>query len=386
MTQSKGRVFIIDDNPTNLDVLSDYLDSCGFHIMIAQNGKSALRRIKHAQPDIILLDVMMPEMDGYEVCQKLKENEATKGIPIIFMTALSESMNKVKAFSLGAVDYITKPFQQEEVFARLTTHLTIHELQHNLEQKVVERTQELEEANIKLQELNTLKSHFLTSMSHELRTPLNSILGFADLVLLGVSGNMDDQVRKDVQLIYNSGQHLLAIINDILDISKIEAGMIELVQESLDVSEIIDDVLAGVSLTIQDKPIELVVDIDSTMPNIFVDKTRLKQILFNLMNNAIAFTNEGSITIRVKRHTEETNMALITVQDTGVGIPKEKQALIFEQFQQVDMSKVREHGGVGLGLTIAQQLVDLHGGKIWVESEDGHGTTMRFTVPLKNNS
>jgi len=381
MKQLKGWVFIVDDNPINLDILSDYLDSCGFQVMVAQSGKSALRRIKHAKPDIILLDILMPEMNGYEVCKHLKEDEETKNIPVIFMTALSEPIDKITAFSVGAIDYITKPFQQEEVLARLTTHLTIRELQLNLEQQVAIRTQELEQANLKLQELNTLKSNFLTTMSHELRTPLNSILGFADLILQGVSGDINPQVKQDIQLIFNSGQHLLSIINNVLDISKIEAGLIELHQEPLIVSEIVNDILGIANGLTKDKPLTFVVEISPDTPLIFADKTRLKQILLNLVDNAIAFTQTGSITLRVGLDDQEPSKVLFTIQDTGEGIPKEKQATIFEQFHQVDMSNIRQHGGIGLGLTIAQQLVDLHGGKIWLESILGEGTIVNFTIP-----
>ncbi|OQY43648.1 MAG: hypothetical protein B6242_14285 [Anaerolineaceae bacterium 4572_78] len=233
-----------------------------------------------------------------------------------------------------------------------------------------------------LQEMDRLKSQFLTVMSHELRTPLNAILGFADLLLLGISGDLSEPIRHDVQLIYNSGQHLLTIINDVLDISKIEAGMIELVQEELDVKDVMEDVEAASTLMVADIPVELITDIPDDVPTIYADRTRLKQILLNMVENAVKFTEKGRVTIQTRVCEDDSMMMRFSIIDTGIGIPADKLGSIFETFEQADMSNQRAYGGTGLGLTICQQLVQLHGGVIEVDSKENIGSTFSFTIPI----
>ncbi|OQY44540.1 MAG: hypothetical protein B6242_12490 [Anaerolineaceae bacterium 4572_78] len=401
-TSEHEGVLIVDDNPTNLQILAEYLETADFEIFVAEDGESALELIEYVTPDIILLDVMMPGIDGFETCHRLKNNPQTKDIPIIFMTALSDASDKVKGFEVGGVDYITKPLQYSEVLARVNTHLTIGNLQKKLqqandelEQRVADRTHrlesiaiekarlltELEETVIKLKEADHLKSEFLTNMSHEMRTPLNSILGFSELLLLGINGELDPPIQDDIQLIYNSGQHLLAIVNDVLDISKIEAGLIELVLDTFDVHDIIADIQATSTILIGDKHVKIITDIPNDLSKVHADETRLKQILLNLMDNAIKFTNEGQITMKVHQSDTEPKMMLFSITDTGIGIPHDKHDVIFKRFRQADMSYRREYGGMGLGLTICQELVKMHGGNIGVISQMYKGSKFWFTIP-----
>ncbi len=234
----------------------------------------------------------------------------------------------------------------------------------------------------KLQEVDRLKSEFLTSMSHELRTPLNSIIGFADVLIQGIDGELNDLALHDIQLIYNSGQHLLAIINDILDLSKIEAGKMELVCEPLTMKPVVNEVLAATQSLFKDKSIEMVIDVPEVLPPIYADKLRLNQILLNLVSNAAKFTSEGQITIQANVSDEEPDKMFISVTDTGIGIPEKKQRTIFDRFSQADSSTTRQYGGTGLGLPICLQLVHMHGGKIGVRSKEGQGSTFFFTIPL----
>ncbi|GEM_PF-1087180 len=235
---------------------------------------------------------------------------------------------------------------------------------------------------IKLQELDRLKSEFLTTMSHELRTPLNSILGFSDILLQGIDGELGEYALNDIQLIYNSGQYLLAIINDILDISKIEAGMMEIVPDYLDVNEVIHDVFSTSSLLVKDKPVEVILDLSPDLLPVYADKTRLKQILLNLVGNAVKFTHQGSVTIQVKLNGHEPDKMYFAVIDTGIGIPEDKLLAPFERFKQADMSKTRSHGGTGLGLAICKQLVEMHGGKLGLKSKVDVGSEFFFSIPL----
>jgi signal transduction histidine kinase len=233
---------------------------------------------------------------------------------------------------------------------------------------------------VKLQELDRLKSEFLTSMSHELRTPLNAILGFSDVLLQGIDGDLTEYAQNDVQLIYNSGQHLLTLINDILDISKIEAGMMELVCESVEINPLLDELIASSTPLTGNKPLKIVAEYPPDLPIIYADKIRLKQILLNLMSNAIKFTAQGQIKLKVECMAE---FMIFIVIDTGIGIPLDKQQLVFERFKQADMSTTKLYGGTGLGLAICKQLVEMHGGRIGVRSELGVGAEFWFTIPLK---
>jgi signal transduction histidine kinase/HAMP domain-containing protein len=243
-------------------------------------------------------------------------------------------------------------------------------------------SREQEKTIVQLKEIDRLKSEFLTSMSHELRTPLNSIIGFADVLLQGIDGDLNDLAANDVQLIFNSGQHLLALINDILDISKIEAGMMELVCGSLDIRESINHVRVASTSLIKDKPVELMVEVDEGLPSIYADKLRLNQILLNLVSNAVKFTDEGTIILKAELRDEYPDRMVVSVTDTGIGIPLDKIDTIFDRFRQADSSTAREYGGTGLGLAITKQLVEMHGGTIAIESEKEVGSTFYFTLPL----
>jgi signal transduction histidine kinase len=243
-------------------------------------------------------------------------------------------------------------------------------------------SKEREKTIVQLKEVDRLKTEFLASMSHELRTPLNSIIGFADVILQGIDGEVSEMAMHDIRLIYNSGQHLLALINDVLDLARIEAGMMELMRETLEIEEIIEDVLGATSPLVKSKSLEVVTDIQEALPAIYADKLRLKQILINLVNNAIKFTREGNITIRANVWEENPNLALISVIDQGKGIPEAMLDTIFDRFRQVDSSSKREAEGTGLGLAICKQLVELHGGFIEATSEIDVGSEFRFTVPF----
>ena len=243
-------------------------------------------------------------------------------------------------------------------------------------------SKEQEKTIEQLQEIDQLKSEFLTSMSHELRTPLNSIIGFADVLIQGIDGDLPELAMNDIKLIHNSGQHLLALINDILDLSKIEAGKMELVRHPLSIEESMNDVLAASSSLVKDKPVEILVDIVPDLPPVDADKLRLNQILLNLISNAAKFTHEGTITLKAEIDDEAPDKMCIAVIDTGIGIPAEKLETIFDRFRQADNSTTRQYGGTGLGLAISVNLTQLHGGELKVKSEVGVGSEFCFTIPL----
>ena len=247
--------------------------------------------------------------------------------------------------------------------------------------------EEISRTNEQLRELDTLKSQFLANMSHELRTPLNSIIGFSRVMLKGIDGPLTELQEQDLTTIYNSGQHLLGLINNILDLSKIEAGKMEIQPEYMDVYETIDTVISTGRGLVKDKPVEIIRDVEEGLPEVYGDPMRVRQVLLNLVSNAAKFTNEGSITVRARRRpyspeTGEPPRVQIDVIDTGIGIAREDMHKLFQAFSQVDGSTTRQVGGTGLGLTISRQFVEMMGGRIWVESEVGKGSTFSFTVPI----
>ena len=266
----------------------------------------------------------------------------------------------------------------------------IENYNRNLETQVAERTRELEKMNRELQEANRkileadqLKSEFLANMSHELRTPLNSIIGFSKVLLKNIDGPLTDLQKTDITSIHESGKHLLELINDLLDISKIEAKKMVLNKEAVDIYEVINNILSTHHILAKEKNLDLIVDLDEALPMVFGDHTRIKQIILNVLSNAIKFTDQGSITLRV-----ETGGAdlLFSVKDTGIGIKQEDAPKVFEKFRQVDGSAARKAGGTGLGMPIAKEFVEMHGGKVWFESVSGKGTTFYFTLPVKEGT
>jgi PAS domain S-box-containing protein len=235
-----------------------------------------------------------------------------------------------------------------------------------------------------MREADRLKTQFLANMSHELRTPLNSIIGFSRVILKGIDGPITDTQEQDLTAIYNAGHHLLGLINDILDVSRIEAGKMELSFDEVDLTEIIRGVMSTAIGLVKDRPIMLVTDVPEDLPKVQADKIRIRQVLLNLVSNAAKFTQEGKISVSARSlEKDDTQSVLVTVYDTGPGITPEDQEKLFEPFSQVDDSPTRKSGGTGLGLSICRHLVELHGGKIWVTSKIDSGSTFAFTIPIQ---
>jgi signal transduction histidine kinase len=234
----------------------------------------------------------------------------------------------------------------------------------------------------RLREVDRLKSEFLASMSHELRTPLNSIIGYAEVLLDGIDGDLTDEMTEDVGAIHGSGKHLLNLINDILDLAKIEAQQMDLVVENVRLKPLAEDIINTSKVLLKNKPVNLVVQIPDDMPVIRSDSLRVRQIISNLLTNAIKFTEKGDITVRARVSETDPDMVEIMVKDSGIGIKPEHLPLIFDRFRQVDQSHTRRAGGTGLGLSITRQLVEMHGGRIWVESDFGFGSSFHFTLPI----
>lgn len=385
----KGNILIVDDTLANLQVLTQILTGQGYYkTRPAKSGKMALKSVQSTLPDLILLDIRMPEMDGYEVCEKLKADDRTRDIPIIFISASDEIFDKVKAFSVGGVDYITRPFQAEEVLARVMTHLKIQaqkqQLQHHSEELKWAK-QLAEEAQAKAEAASQAKSTFLANMSHELRTPLNAILGFTQLIIRNPILSKEDQ--ENLEIIYRNGEHLLTVINDILDMVKIEAGHITLDEKDFDLYRLLDNLKKMFQLQAEKKGLQLFFDHSCDVPQyVRTDEVKLRQVLINLLNNAIKFTQEGVVAMRVARtHKVFKNSDIcqlhFEIEDTGPGIVAEELDSLFEPFEQTKTGQQAQEGS-GLGLAISRQFVQLMGGEINVNSEVGQSTIFQFDIQV----
>ncbi len=384
-------ILVVDDIPHNLQVMSEVLETKGYETSFANNGLQALEQIPFAKPDLILLDLMMPEMDGIEVCKRLKSHPDFCKIPIIFLTASNERNNLVKAFEVGAVDYITKPFQTEEVLARIEVQLKNMKFQQELEEKNHELNQEIkrrliiEESLVKAKEsaesANQAKSTFLANMSHELRSPLNGILGFTELIQSSVNLTPEDQ--HSLGIIYRSGEHLLSLINDILDLSKIESGKIVLNPVDFNLTQMLWELEEMFHLKAHQKNLRLNWIVSGEIPQwVHGDRVKLRQVLINLIGNAIKFTPQGRVQLQVSSKLVQEELLLsFTVSDTGVGMTPQEIDHLFEPFVQGNAG-ITSSEGTGLGLAISRKYVQLLGGDISVNSEVGKGTTFQFVIAL----
>jgi signal transduction histidine kinase len=370
---SAGSILIVDDTPGNLDLLIDILERHAYEVRVARSGRRALAAVAAAAPDLVMLDINMPEMDGYEVCERLKGNETTRDIPVIFLSIADEAMDKVRAFQAGGADYVTKPFQAEEVLARVENQLKIARLQRDL---VTEREAALR-AREEALEASHAKSVFLANMSHELRTPLNGILGFVQLMERDTT--LAPSQRENLAVIMRSGEHLLALINDVLSLSKIEAGQAMLNERTFDLQRLLRGLEEMFRIRADRQGLQLIFDLAPTLPQFASgDDGKLRQVLINLLGNAFKFTDRGGVALRAKWG---DGVAHVEVEDTGHGIAPEELDRIFEPFFQTEAG-LRSGDGTGLGLTITRNFVYLMGGKIEVRSEVGQGTTFRFDVAL----
>jgi signal transduction histidine kinase len=266
----------------------------------------------------------------------------------------------------------------------LTPSVTADGTSEALNRELALTKEKLAQAQKQLHEAERLQSEFLATVSHELRTPLNSILGFAKLLLNQTVGPLNKIQHTDISFIYDSAQHLLSLVNDILDLSKINAGKIRLDMEWLTVEEIIVGVMASTYILIEGKPIDLKEEIEPGLPQIYVDRGRIRQVVLNLLSNAAKFTNTGCIMLNINQMRQGAEAFIcFSVTDTGIGIAEKDIDKVFEAFRQIDSSDGRRAEGTGLGMPISRRLVELHGGKLWLQSKVGQGSTFYFTIPLK---
>jgi signal transduction histidine kinase len=371
------------------------------------HAEKALAEAERIRPTVILQDLVMPGMDGLDLVRAYRESEITRQIPVIVLSVREEASTKSEAFFAGANDYLVKLPDRSELLARIRYHSAafIAQLERDAAMQALRESQQqllatntsLISLNQKLEEATKAKSEFLAMMSHEVRTPLNGVLGFSDLLL--ETGLTADQ-RSYVETISTSGRALLTVLNDILDFSKIEAGKLELESEAFDLARCVRSMCELFAPRAAEHSTKISFHIDPALPaRIVGDEIRVQQVLGNLISNAVKFTEGGEITISVQAGSRreldarreappddfshpEGFLLRISVRDTGVGIPPEKQGLLFRSFSQLSASQARTHGGTGLGLAICRKLTQLMGGEIWFRAPEDRGSEFVFAVQV----
>jgi signal transduction histidine kinase/CheY-like chemotaxis protein len=461
---SATHILIAEDSPTQAAHIRYLLESYNYKVEVAQNGQLAWDWLSTNIPELVISDIVMPVMNGFELCEKIKSDERTEHIPVILLTSLSDPDEVIEGLSCGADSFITKPYNKEYLVSNIKKILTekgtpeykrdtkgievyyegkkrnirtgpqevikfllniyrgaiqqnnelvqtrdeLRSLNERLEELVDERTRELkkneekilafnveleqriQERTSQLDAANKAKSEFLANMSHEIRTPMNAVLGYAEL--LGFM--LEEKTQRDyLESIKTSGRSLLTLINDILDLSKIEAGKLELQFEFMNSQSFFSEFERIFSLRLSEKGLKFILEISSGTPEgIYIDDARLRQIILNLLGNAIKFTEKGSIKLKIftenpqiinysGEKTEEFIDLIIVVTDTGIGISKEMQEEIFNPFVQVQGQDVKKYGGTGLGLAITNRLVHLMNGTIELQSQLNKGSSFTIKIP-----
>ncbi|MFL6658565.1 MAG: hybrid sensor histidine kinase/response regulator [Massilia sp.] len=434
-------ILIVEDSPTQAERLRRLIQSKSYRVRVAANGRLALALMEANPPQLVLSDIIMPEMDGYELCRAIKTHPTLSAIPVILVTALNDAKDIIRGIECGADNFIRKPYSEEYLLSRIS-HMLVNQklretpdtdgialylgdqkhfihagrqqildllistyeqaVQVNTELQARERqvielnmrlahhaaeletiNAEIAHKNLELVEASRMKSAFIANMSHELRTPLNAIIGFTGALLMKLPGPLTVDQDKQLNTIRTSARHLLSLINDILDVAKIEAGKVTLALERVQCQELLSQTIDTLRPLASQKGLELSLRLPEAHVVVDSDRRALTQIVINLVNNAIKFTENGSVVVTLTQTLDGSHLVTeFAVSDTGNGIRPEDQSKLFQAFSQLDSTSTRHVEGAGLGLYLCQNLANLLGGKLSFTSEFGRGSV--FTLSLRS--
>ncbi len=359
--ENESRILVVDDNAQNIKVIGNILKECGYKISIAMDGKEALKFVKKTLPDLILLDVMMPEMDGFETCENLKKNDLTKNIPIIFLTAKIEAEDIVRGFEVGGVDYVTKPFGKEELLARVKTHLKL------------KRTQK------ELLNLISMKDRLFSIIGHDLRGPLGTLMMMMDS-LASPDRKVDQlELKKYLVMLKDSSKNAYNLLENLLGWARSQQKLVKYDPAENNLSEIVEENIQILFEVAETKSIKISHDNDNPVMAFF-DRNSVSSVIRNLISNAIKFTNNGG-EIKVVL-SKLVDCVMISITDNGIGISKESLEKLFQNNLIYSTRGTKGEKGTGIGLLLCKDFVVGNNGRIWAESIEGKGTTFSFTLPF----
>jgi signal transduction histidine kinase len=367
----QANILIVDDTPMNLKLLSDMLSRYGYRVRAVRDGEMALRSVQSSPPDLILLDIRMPGMDGYEVCTTLKTDPQNGDIPVVFISALNDSDDIVRGFEVGGADYVTKPFKFREVLARVENQLTL-----------VRQKQEIEETRKRERQyyetLNNMKDRFISAATHDMKNPVALIIGYATLLENSPTALSNPEILDFVEGIQKGSNKLLRLITEMLDLIQIESGYF-LTLEPTDLQALIGTTIESYRLLASEKQITLQYESDDVQTIARIDASKFERVLDNLISNAVKYTaNGGQVAVR---KLDERTQVVIEIEDSGYGIPKDALKRIFEPFYRVGDEMHQEQEGTGLGLAVTKTIIDQHQGELYVESQVGQGSIFTIVLP-----
>ena len=372
-SKTGDKILVVDDTPKNLTLLTAILERRQYEVITAADGDAALKATYEHMPDLVLLDIMMPRVDGFEVCKRLKADDRSADIPVIFISALDDTQDIIRAFDVGGVDYVTKPFKSREVLRRVESHLTLLKQRRELE-KVREEERE------QFERINTMREQFIRSATHDLKNPLSLITGYTSLMELIPEINESEKVQEYIQLIRHGSNKMRALVQDMLDLIQLQASDTGFNPQVTKLNEIVEQVLMDFEVECHGKKLTLTKSIPESNIHILIDRHMMRIMIQQLISNAIKFSNEGdTITVKLEANLEK---ATITIEDTGLGIPAEHLSEVFTPFFRVPATEHQEREGSGLGLAHAQTIATKHGGKVEAKSKVGEGSTFTVTLPL----